>query len=194
LTSTLAFFGPIVISSPVAGFRPLRAFCAGRAARASQPAARAVVAQGLTAAAGRPGDDQAAAEREVYNAEGMARTESPLMTAGASVRLAYGIGAMFAPRFIAGRYAAAEPDSVMNLRGFGGQHIAVAVFTLFAARSRQMARSALLLNAGIEVCDMVAGGLEVRERGTSDPIAVGGVLLPLVGLTTWLTALNKLDR
>ena len=130
----------------------------------------------------------------MYNAEGMARTESPLMTAGASVRLAYGIGAMFAPRFIAGRYAAAEPDSVMNLRGFGGQHIAVAVFTLFAARSRQMARSALLLNAGIEVCDMVAGGLEVRERGTSDPIAVGGVLLPLVGLTTWLTALNKLDR
>ncbi len=57
-----------------------------------------------------------------------------------------------------------------------------------------MARPALLLNTGIEIGDMVAGGLEVRERGTRDPIAVGGVLLPLVGLTTWLTALIKLNR
>jgi hypothetical protein len=116
------------------------------------------------------------------------------MLTGGAVRLAYGLCSLFAPRFVAGRYAAAEPDSVMNLRGFGGQHIAVAVFTLLASRSRQLARSALLLNAGIEVCDMVAGGLEVRERGTQDPIAVGGVLVPLVGLTTWLTALVKLDR
>jgi hypothetical protein len=130
---------------------------------------------------------------EVYNAS-MALSESPLMTAGGLVRLTYGLGAMFAPRFVAGRYAAAEPDSVMNLRGFGGQHIAIAIFTLFSARSRKMARPALLLNTGIEIGDMVAGGLEVRERGTRDPIAVGGVLLPLVGLTTWLTALIKLNR
>ncbi len=69
---------------------------------------------------------------EVYNAS-MALSESPLMTAGGLVRLTYGLGAMFAPRFVAGRYAAAEPDSVMNLRGFGGQHIAIAIFTLFSA-------------------------------------------------------------
>ncbi len=116
------------------------------------------------------------------------------MTVGGLVRLTYGLGALFAPRFVAGRYAAAEPESVMNLRGFGGQHIAVGIFTLLSSRSREMARPALLLNAGIEVCDMVAGGLEVRERGPRDPIAVGGVLLPLVGLTTWLTALITLDR
>lgn len=69
----------------------------------------------------------------------MALTKSPLMMVGGVVRLAYGIGALFAPRFIAGRYAAAEPDSVMNLRGFGGQHIAVAIFTLLSSRPRQMA-------------------------------------------------------
>lgn len=116
------------------------------------------------------------------------------MSAGGVVRLAYGLAALLSPRFVAGRYAAAEQDSVMNLRGFGGQHIAVAIFTLLSARSREMARSALLLNAGIEVFDMVAGGLEVRERGSRDPIAIGGVVLPLVGLATWLTALIKLDR
>jgi len=116
------------------------------------------------------------------------------MTIGGLVRLMYGLSALFAPRFVAGRYAAAEPDSVMNLRGFGGQHIAIATFTLLSARSRTMARPTLLLNTGIEIGDMVAGGLEVRERGTRDPIAVGGVLLPLVGLATWLTALTRLDR
>lgn len=124
----------------------------------------------------------------------MKLTGAPLMAGGALFRLTYGLGAMFAPRFIAGRYAAAEPGSVMNLRGFGGQHIAVGLFTLLSSRSKEMARPALLLNAGIEVCDMVAGGLEVRERGARDPIALGGVLLPFVGLTTWLTALLTLDR
>ena len=124
----------------------------------------------------------------------MARTQSPLMLAGGAVRLTYGLASLFAPRFVAGRYAAAEPDSVMNLRGFGGQHVAVGIFTLLASRSRAMARSVLLLNAAIEVCDMIAGGLEVRERGTRDPIAMGGVLVPLLGLATWLTALVMLKR
>jgi hypothetical protein len=41
---------------------------------------------------------------------------------------------------------------------------------------------------------MLAGGLKARERGARDPIALGGVLLPFVGLTTWLTALPTLDR
>lgn len=116
------------------------------------------------------------------------------MALGAVLRLTYGMGAMFAPRSVAGRLAAAEPESVMNLRGFGGQHIAVGVFTLVSARSSTGARPALLLNAGMEICDVVAGGLEVRERGHRDPIAVGGVLLPFVGLTIWLTALRTLTR
>jgi hypothetical protein len=121
-------------------------------------------------------------------------TGRSLMVAGASVRLGYGLASMFAPRWVAGRLAAAESDSVMNLRGFGGQHIAVALFTLASSRSPQLARPALLLNAGIEVCDAAAGGLEVRERGAGDPIALGGVALPFVGLATWLTALRGLRR
>jgi hypothetical protein len=112
------------------------------------------------------------------------------MMVGASGRLAYGLATLFAPRFIAGRFAAAEPDSVMNLRGFGGQHVAIAVFTLVSARSPHLARSAVLLNIGVEVCDAVAGGLEVRERGAGDPIAKGGVVLPLVNLAYWLSALR----
>ena len=114
------------------------------------------------------------------------------MVAGGLVRLGYGLTTMFAPRFVAGRWAAEEPDSVMNLRGFAGQHIAIAAFTLFASRSERLARPALLLNAGVEICDAVAGGFEVHERGSRDPIALGGMALPFIGLATWLSALRKL--
>lgn len=116
-----------------------------------------------------------------------------VMTVGSFGRLGYGLAAMFAPRFMAGRYAPAEPESVMSLRGFGGQYIGVAVFTLFAARSSDLARPALLLNMGVDVCDAVAGAFEVREKGGGDPIAVGGVALPAIGLATWLWALLNLD-
>jgi hypothetical protein len=115
------------------------------------------------------------------------------MTAGSVGRLGYGLAAMFAPRFMAGRYAPAEPESVMSLRGFGGQYIAIAVFSLLAARSPHLARPALLLNVGVDVCDAMAGGFEVREKGGGDPIAVGGVALPAIGLATWLWALRNLE-
>ena len=114
------------------------------------------------------------------------------MKAGAAVRLAYGAAALLAPRAVAGRIAAPESESVMNLRGFGGQHVAVALFTLAATRSPELAVPALRLNAGIEVCDAVAGALEVREKGIGDPLALGGVLLPFAGLATWMTSLRAL--
>jgi hypothetical protein len=104
------------------------------------------------------------------------------MAAGGFVRLGYRLAAFFAPRLVAGRLAAPEVDSVMNMRGFGGQHIAIAVFTLLSARSAGLARPALLLNIGIEVCDVGAGALEVRERGTRDPIARGCSPIALRGL------------
>ena len=116
-----------------------------------------------------------------------------VMTAGSFGRLAYGLAAMFAPRFMAGRYAPAEPESVMSLRGFGGQYIAIAVFTLLAARSPHLARPALLLNVGVDVCDAMAGGFEVREKGVGDAVALGGVALPAINLATWLWALRKLE-
>lgn len=116
------------------------------------------------------------------------------MTVGSLVRLSYGLAAMFAPRFMAGRYAPSEPESVMSLRGFGGQYIGVAIFTLLAARSPDLARPALLLNVGVDACDAMAGGFEVREKGSGDPIAVGGVALPAIGLATWLWALRNVER
>lgn len=117
-----------------------------------------------------------------------------IVTAGSFGRLAYGLASMFAPRFMAGRYAPAEPESVMSLRGFGGQYIAIAVFTLLSVRSRHIYRQALLLNVGVDLCDAMAGSFEIREKGARDPIAVGGVALPAINLAMWLWALGKLER
>jgi hypothetical protein len=116
------------------------------------------------------------------------------MTAGSFGRLAYGLTAMFAPRLIAERWAPAEPESVMSLRGFGGQYVAIAVFTLFSVRSPELARPALFLNLGVDACDAMAGAFEVREKGVGDPIAVGGVVLPAIFFATWLSALRRLER
>jgi hypothetical protein len=117
-----------------------------------------------------------------------------VMTAGSLGRLAYGLASMFAPRFMSGRYAPAEPESFMSLRGFGGQYMAVAAFTLFAAQSSDLARPALLLNVGVDVCDAMAGAFELREKGRTDPIACGGVAMPAINLATWLLALHLLER
>jgi hypothetical protein len=130
----------------------------------------------------------------VYTAIDFAPPGRPRMVAGSAARLGYGLAALLAPRLVAGSFAAAEPDSAMNLRGFGGQHIALAVFTLISAQSRHLARPALVLNVGVEICDAMAGALEVRERGTQDELAVGGVVLPLANLRIWLTALSNLSR
>jgi hypothetical protein len=123
----------------------------------------------------------------------MAVSGPSVMTAGSLGRVGYGVAAMFAPRFMAGRYAPAEPESVMSLRGFGGQYIAIAVFTLFAARSPHLARPALLLNVGVDVCDAMAGAFEVHEKGVRDEIALGGIALPAINLATWLWALRTLE-
>ena len=116
------------------------------------------------------------------------------MTAGSIGRLGYGLASMFAPKFMSGRYAPAEPASYMTLRGFGGQYMAISTFTLFASRSPHLARPALLLNVGVDFCDAMAGAFELREKGRRDPIAWGGIGLPAVNLATWLLAFRLLDR
>ena len=80
----------------------------------------------------------------------------------------------------------------MNLRGFGGQHIAIALLTMVAAHRTDLARPALALNLGCETFDAAAAVLELRDRGGPDRIAVGGIATPLIGALTWTAALRRL--
>jgi len=117
------------------------------------------------------------------------------MLAGSSVRLAYGIGSLVAPDWMSGRLAPdvrGHADGRMSLRGFGGLYIAVALLTMFGSYRTDIARPALALNLGCEAFDATAGLLELRDRGGPDPIALGGVAMPLAGALTWTAALRRL--
>src|SRR5689334_18052002 len=107
---------------------------------------------------------------------------------GSVGRLAYGLCAMFAPEWMAGRLAPTlrgHPDPRMNLRGFGGAQSAVAVYTLARATTPEKARGALVLNALVDGFDAGVSALEWRDRGQLDRIAGGGVAVNLVGLACW---------
>ncbi|MDQ3630693.1 MAG: hypothetical protein M3417_05345 [Actinomycetota bacterium] len=117
------------------------------------------------------------------------------MLAGSSVRLAYGIGSLVAPDWMSGRLAPdvrGHADGRMSLRGFGGLYIAVALLTIVASYRTDIARPALALNLACETFDAAAGLLEVRDRGGPDPIALGGIAMPLAGALTWTAALRRL--
>ncbi len=111
-------------------------------------------------------------------------------------RLAYGLGSMLAPEWMAANRLAPtlrdHPDPRMNLRGFGGQHIAIASLTMVAAYRTDLARPALVLNLACETFDAAAAMLELRARGAPDAIAVGGIVIPLAGALTWTAALRRL--
>lgn len=117
------------------------------------------------------------------------------MLAGSSVRLAYGIGSLFAPDWMSGRLAPdvrGHADGRMSLRGFGGLYMAVALLTMLASYRTDIARPALALNLACEAFDATAGLLEIRDRGGPDPISLGGVVMPLAGALTWTAALRRL--
>jgi hypothetical protein len=108
------------------------------------------------------------------------------MVAGSVGRLAYGLTAMLAPEWMAGRGLApslrSHPDPRMNLRGFGGAQSAVALYTLTALGSPARARDALRLNALVDGLDTVVSLLERRDRGRFDEMAAGGVAVNVAGL------------
>ena len=59
---------------------------------------------------------------------------------------------------------------------------------LATARTREGARSALLLNALVDGFDAMVSTLEIRDRGGVDAMAAGGVAVNVLGLACWTTA------
>src|SRR5687768_2723421 len=116
------------------------------------------------------------------------RWQTP-MTIASVGRLAYGLGSMLAPEWMArSRLApslANHPDPRMNLRGFGGAQSGIALYTLASTRNRRQARSALRLNAVVDVFDAGVSMLEIRDRGRVDTVAGGGVVFNVILMAFW---------
>jgi hypothetical protein len=108
------------------------------------------------------------------------------MVIGSLARLAYGLGSMLAPEWMARNRLAPSlrdhPDPRMNLRGFGGAQSGIALYTLAAATTPERARAALSLNLVVDAFDAGVSALEIRDRGRVDRIAAGGVLVNVVAL------------
>src|SRR3954447_5007854 len=116
---------------------------------------------------------------------------------GSAGRLAYGLGAMLAPEWMAGRLAPTlqgHPDPRMNLRGFGGAQTGIALYTLASARTRGQARSLLGLNAAVDAFDAGVSLLERRDRGRTDLMVAGGVAVNVAALICWSAAAAALRR
>ncbi len=114
------------------------------------------------------------------------------MTIASGARLAYGLGSMLAPEWMAANQLAPtlrdHPDPRMTLRGFGGAQSGIALYTLATARNRARARSVLGLNALVDAFDAGVSMLEIRDRGGVDEVAGGGVAFNVVFLACWTAA------
>ena len=114
------------------------------------------------------------------------------VTIASVARLAYGLGSMLAPEWMAANRLAPtlrdHPDPRMNLRGFGGAQSGIALYTLATARDRARARSALGLNALVDALDAGVSMLEIRDRGGVDEVAGGGVAFNVAFLGCWTAA------
>ena len=117
---------------------------------------------------------------------------------GSAGRLAYGLGSMFAPEWMATNRLAPQlrghPDPRMNLRGFGGAQTGIALYTLLTATTRSGAQSALRLNALVDGLDALVSMLEIRDRGRVDFMAAGGVAVNVIGVTCWTVAARALSE
>src|SRR6059058_3622808 len=107
--------------------------------------------------------------------------------AGSVARLAYGLGAMLAPEWMAANRLApslrGHPDPRMNLRGFGGAQTGIALYTIATATTPERARTVLRLNLLVDAFDAGVSALEIRDRGRVDLMAAGGVFVNVVALT-----------
>ncbi len=114
------------------------------------------------------------------------------MTIASVWRLAYGLGSMLAPEWMAANRLAPtlreHPDPRMNLRGFGGSQSGIALYTLATARDCAGARSVLGLNAMVDAFDAGVSMLEIRDRGGVDEVAAGGVAFNVLMLGLWTAA------
>jgi hypothetical protein len=115
---------------------------------------------------------------------------------GSAGRLAYGLGCMLAPEWMAANRLAPQlrghPDPRMNLRGFGGAQTGIALYTLATATTPAGARQALTLNALVDGLDAVVSALEIRDRGGVDMMGAGGIAFNTTGLTCWAAAARAL--
>ena len=119
-------------------------------------------------------------------------TARALVLAGSATRLAYGVGALVAPEWMARRGFAPQThdqaDPRLLQRGFGGHQILIVGLTLAALRDERLMRPALAMNVGIDVSDVLSALLEFGPRGGPDQTTIAGIAFSGLGVATFAAA------
>jgi hypothetical protein len=116
-----------------------------------------------------------------------------LMLVNSLFRLAYGVGALFAPSKMAKLQLAPDtaesPEARLFVRGFGAHQVAVAALGLVSRRWRRLEQPAALAAVTIDAFDMISALIEARDRGQIDADLSGGLVFSTAGVATAAAAL-----
>lgn len=140
-----------------------------------------------------------AAPRFIPTRLGAAYTIAPmaskLLMQGSAIRAAYGVLALFFPKFLAASAGMSEadpdPEARYFNRLFGGRDIVVAGATVAAVRTG-VERPAAQANLACELTDSIALVQEFRNRGGLDRTLSIALAFNVTGYVTWLRALRAL--
>jgi hypothetical protein len=109
-------------------------------------------------------------------------------------RVAYGVGALFAPSKMTKLQLAPDtrgrPEARLFVRGFGAHQVAVATLGLASRRWRELERPAALAAVAIDVVDMISAVAEAGDRAQMDPDLTGGLVFSAAGVATAAAALR----
>jgi hypothetical protein len=122
-----------------------------------------------------------------------------LLLIGSTVRVAYGMGGLFAPaKMVSAQYAPDThhlDDPRLLLRAFSGHQLLVGCLTLLTVKhSPRLARPAAILSLLIDASDVISALLELPIRGRSDKTITGGIVISGAGVITFAAALRALSR
>jgi hypothetical protein len=116
-----------------------------------------------------------------------------LIFANSVFRIAYGVGALFAPAQMTKLRLTPDtdehPEARLFVRGFGAHQVATAVLGLASRRWRRVERAAALAALAIDASDMISAVIEAHDRGQMDPDLSGGLVFSAAGVATAAAAL-----
>jgi hypothetical protein len=124
-----------------------------------------------------------------------ARSVRLVMAGGSLVRLGYAVGLLLVPEAMSARRLAPvtreNAYARMTTRAFGGVHVNVALLTLRAAAQDRDTRTALGLNLGCDLGDLIATVLTWRDGDLPRGAVVGSAVVQSAGMATWGSLLRS---
>lgn len=104
------------------------------------------------------------------------------------IRIAYGVGAILAPKALLSALRCSQDKDVRGFNAFLGSRDIVIGAVALCAKDPAAVRTAVTLNQGCELVDTLVLAQEVRAGRRADLFTIAGFGFNLLGWVTWLRA------